>query len=84
MDGSLFELLGALAGVAGVAALLMAPTLVAYLRGNPLWPVIALSNVVLGPTGVGWLMVLVWALLPWTPEARTRSIEIEIEIVQRG
>jgi Superinfection immunity protein len=54
--------LGALV-VVGIAALvLFTPSLVAYQRGHPNVMAIFAFNLLLGLTGIGWAIALVWAL----------------------
>jgi len=40
----------------------LAPTLIAYQRHHKQAPAIAALNILLGGTGLGWALALVWAL----------------------
>jgi hypothetical protein len=59
--------------VVGALALGMLPTIIAFRRGHPSRWLILAANVVLGATGIGWLLALVWALglvhMPWEEQS---------------
>jgi len=54
--------LGALVLVGIGALVLFTPSLVAYHRGHPNAMAIFALNLLLGLTGIGWAIALVWAL----------------------
>jgi Superinfection immunity protein len=49
-----------------LAFLYFLPTILAVRRGHEVAPVLLL-NLFLGWTGIGWLILLLWAILSWPP-----------------
>lgn len=57
------EVVQGLTVLAVLVGVYMAPTGVALLRGHRQWPAIAVLNVLLGWTVLGWCAALVWSVL---------------------
>ena len=65
LHGSLFAV-----GAAIAAAGYLAPALFAYAMDHPQWRAIAVLNILLGSTGIGWAAAAVWAFIrPAQPPA---------------
>ena len=44
--------------------LYLLPSLISFLRRNKNYPPIFLLNLLLGWTGIGWVIALVWSVMP--------------------
>ncbi|MDB5432719.1 MAG: Superinfection immunity protein [Caulobacter sp.] len=45
--------------------MLFVPTFVALGNHRSNWPLIMVANLLLGWTGIGWIVILLWAALGW-------------------
>jgi len=46
-----------------IFGLYLLPSLISFLRWNKNWMAIFLFNLLLGWTGIGWIVVLVWSVV---------------------
>ena len=49
--------------IIAIFGLYLLPSLISFLRRNKNWPAIFFLNLLLGWTGIGWVVALVWSAM---------------------